>query len=181
MELKTILLMTLALMIIVFVVGCMSETGPTQAMPSKVASKNAVTTTSEKADFSKVTHADVSTMKGHWTAGASDDGVVVYPSLVDLKGQDVLWEGVSIPVDIEIYSTNFDDHYNEVKGSLVYKGSGFISSWKDGNMFTGGGIQVPFSDMNVPSEKSYGWTYVTVHTPDGKTYSAMDKFTALTP
>ncbi len=191
MQTKTNLVILLTLFVITLAIsaGCTSETGPTQASPNQASpnheSPNQMSTTQAstvlQGDFSQVTHADVMTKQGHWTSGADADGIIVYPALEDVKGADVTWSGYTLPVDIQIYSTKFDSSYNEVKGQLVYQGSGTISSWQDGNMFMGGGIQVPYSSMKVPAGQSYGWTYVTVHTPDGKTYSAVDKLTSLTP
>ena len=181
----------LILISIIFAIsaGCVSESGPTQASSNQLStpqsSSNQVSTTQgysgPQGDFSQVTHADVITKQGHWTSGAESDGIIIYPALKDSKDTDVVWSGASLPVDIEIYSTKLDPNFNEIKDLLVYKGTGTISSWQDGNMFMGGGIQVPFSSMNVPAGKTVGWTYVTIHTPDGKSYSAVWKITALTP
>lgn len=132
-------------------------------------------------DFSSVTHAEVSVVKGHWTSGAEDDGIVIHPDLRDASGQTFKWYGPALPVDIEIYSTSFDSNYKQVKDKLVYKGTGTISNWEDGNMFMNGGIQVPFTDLNVPSGQNFGWTYVTIHMPDGKTYSAKWELTPFSP
>jgi hypothetical protein len=188
---KAILLFLISIIMITFAfsAGCTSDSGPTQASPNEVSnsqtSPNQMTTTQAstipQGDFSQVTHADVSTKQGHWTSGADADGIIVYPALEDVKGADVIWSGYTLPVDIQIYSTKFDASYNQVKDLLVYQGAGTISSWQDGNMFMGGGIQVPYSSMKVPTGQTYGWTYVTVHTPDGKTYSAVDKYTSLKP
>ena len=111
--------------------GCTSETGPTQASPNQESPNQMSTTqasTVPQGDFSQVTHADVMTKQGHWTSGADADGIIVYPALEDVKGADVTWSGYTLPVDIQIYSTKFDSSYNEVKGQLVYQGSGTISS-----------------------------------------------------
>ncbi|WP_067047922.1 hypothetical protein [Methanofollis ethanolicus] len=121
------------------------------------------------------------TIKENWDADAEDDGVTVHPDLLDQYDETVKYSDASIPVDIQIWTTKFDNNFKEQKDKLVYKGSGTITTWKDGNMFMKGGIKVPFSSMNVPSDEAYGWTYATIHTPDGKTYEAVDKFTALTP
>ena len=138
-----IILVTLVVITLVISVGCTSQS---------------------KYDFSQVTRADVSAINGHWTSGAEDDGIIVHPSLLNVKGQTVIWSGVSLPVDIEIYAAD-NDFGKWVKGQLVYQGKGTISDWK-------GEIQVPFSSMNVPAGSGYGFTYVTIHMPDGKTYSA---------
>jgi len=132
-------------------------------------------------DFLKVTHASVSSIRKNWDADPEDDGITIHPSLRDDKDSTVYWSGATLPVDIEIWSTKYGDDFIEVKDKLVYSGSGTIDNWEDGNMFMGGGIRIPFESMNVPVGENYGWTYATIHTPDGKTYSALDKFTALKP
>ncbi len=181
----TLFLFTLAVITLVFSVGCTSKSGPTQASPIQVtptqAPQSQVTTSPAYNDFSQVTHVTVSTVKAHWSSGAEDDGITVHPDLQDAAGQTLKWSGVSLPVDIEIYTLKFDANYKQVKDKLVYKGTGTINSWQDGNMFLNGGIQIPFADMNVPGGETYGVTYVTVHTPDGKTYSDKWEYTSLTP
>jgi hypothetical protein len=132
-------------------------------------------------DFSQVTHASVDTITDNWDADAEDDGITVHPDLLDRYDETVKYSDASIPVDIQIWTTKLDNNFKEQKDKLVYKGSGTITTWKDGNMFMKGGIKVPFSSMNVPSDEMFGWTYVTIHTPDGKTYEAVDEFTSLTP
>lgn len=187
MQTKTNLVILLTLVVITLAIsaGCTSPTGPTQASSNQASqpqtTSKQVTVAQSQNDFSQVTHAEVSTIKAHWSSGAEDDGITVHPSLLDVKGQIVTWSGVPLSVDIEIYSTKFDANYKQVKDQLVYKGTGTITNWQDGNMFMGGGIQVPFASMKVPAGKTYGWTYVTVHMPDGKTYSAKYELTSLTP
>jgi len=197
MKITTKLGIIVTVIVIIFTIfsGCTSDTGPTQASANQISSPTQTLSTSHAStakitvtqttaqpmgDFSVVTHMDVSTIKAHWTSGAEDDGITVHPNLLDAKGQTVMWSGVSLPVTIEIYSTKFDANYKQVKDQLVYKGSGTISSWKDGNMFMGGGIQVPFSEMNVPAGQNYGWTYATVTLPNGQSYSGKYEMTALT-
>lgn len=180
---------------------CICVSGCTTAHTNHEASPNELTTTTQQTnsqqsisettvqistptatnDFSQVTHASVSTIRENWDADAEDDGITVHPNLLDQYDETVKYSGANIPVDVQIWTTKFDNNFKEQKDRMVYKGSGTITTWKDGNMFMKGGIKVPFSSMNVPSDEMYGWTYVTIHTPDGKTYEAMDKFTALTP
>ncbi|WP_346434785.1 hypothetical protein [uncultured Methanoculleus sp.] len=111
-----------------------------------------------------MTHASVSTIRDNWDADAEDDGITVHPDLLDQYDETVKYSDVSIPVDIQIWTTKFDSNYKEQKDKLIYQGSGTITTWKDGNMFMKGGIKVPFSSMNVPSGEMFGWTYVTIHT-----------------
>ncbi|MCX6697205.1 MAG: hypothetical protein NTV84_06540, partial [Methanoregula sp.] len=168
----------MALVAITFAIsaGCTSPTGPTRASPIQatpiqvsqtLAPSTQATATNSQSDFSQVTHAEVSTNLAHWSSGAEYDGIAVHPSLYDVKSQTVTWSGVPLPVDIEIYTTKYDANYKTVKDQLVYKGTGTISNWQDGNMFMGGGIQVPFASMKVPAGKTRGVIYVTVHMPDG--------------
>ncbi|MDK2974444.1 MAG: hypothetical protein PWP08_815 [Methanofollis sp.] len=193
MRLYSLLLVCIAICCIC-VSGCTTAHTNHQASPNELTSstqqtstpyatsEQTVQTSTEAAnDFSQVTHASVSTMRENWDADAEDDGITVHPNLLDQYDETVKYSDASIPIDIQIWTTKFDDNFKEQKDKLVYKGSGTITTWKDGNMFMKGGIKVPFSSMNVPSDEMFGWTYVTIHTPDGKTYEAVDKFTALTP
>jgi spore coat protein CotH len=173
------------------VAGCSnSSSKPTQASPNQVAATAqsvtaaSITTTAAQTaqyDFSKVTHTDVSAIAAHWSSGAENDGIIIHPDLKDAAGESVQWSGSTLPVDIEIYTTKTDSNYKTVKDQLVYKGTGTISDWMDGNMFSKGGIQVSFASMQVPAGETFGITYVTVHTPDGKTYAAKYGITPLTP
>ena len=177
---KFCIFIALVVIIVTLSSGCTSSKGPTQASSNQVSSTPSMAA-KYQGDFSSITHVDVWTKKGHWTSGAEDDGIIIYPDLKDVKGSSVTWSGINLPVAIEIYSTKFDSNFKESKDQLVYKGSGTISSWEDGNMFMGGGIQVPYSAMNVPSGKSYGWTYITVTLPDGKSFSGKFEYTSITP
>lgn len=175
------------IIIAAFVFGSTGTTHPASTATS--VSGAAVTTiaahttasTSSMVDFSKVTHISASTIQKHWSSGAGYDGITVHADLRDSSDATIKWSGTTLPVDIQIYSTKFDSNYKKVKDKLVYQGTGQITSWVDGNMFMGGGIKVPYSSMNVPAGEQYGWTIVTVHTPDGKTYADTDQITALTP
>ena len=43
-------------------------------------------------------------------------------------------------------------------------------------MFSGG-IRVPYAAMQTkPDDTSFGLLYVTIHTPDGRTFAAKDNF-----
>lgn len=151
------------------------------AVADHTASQNQAQPSSVSTDFSKITHLEVSTIGKNWDADAEKDGITVHPNLMDTSGKTVQWSGATLPVDIEIWSTVFNSDFKQVKDKLVYKGSGVITTWKDGNMFMDRGIKVPFSSMNVPAGTTYGWTYATVHIPDGKSYSGIDQFTSLSP
>lgn len=189
-----------SLLLVCIAICCICVSGCTTAHTNHQASPNELTSPTQQAstpyatpkqtvqkpteavnDFSQVTHASVNTIRANWDADADDDGITVHPNLLDQYDETVKYSDASIPIDIQIWTTKFDNNFKEQKDKLVYKGSGTITTWKDGNMFMKGGIKVPFNSMRVPSDEKYGWTYVTIHTPDGKTYEAVDKFTALTP
>ncbi len=72
-----------------------------------------------------------------------------------------------------------DSNFKEQKDRLVFRGGGTIDNWQDKNFLLGEGIRVPFQQMNVPSGEIFGWTYVTIHPPGGKTYEGVEKFTSL--
>lgn len=120
-------------------------------------------------------------MRKNWDADAEYDGLVVYPKLKNVKDEIVTWRDATLTVDIEIWTTKMDDKWNDQKDQLVYQGTGTIDNWKDGSFLDGGGIQVPFEQIKVPSDKTMGWTYAKIHTPDGKTYEGVDTWSLLTP
>lgn len=97
----------------------------------------------------------------------------------DAKDETVEWSGVILPVDVEIWTTKMDSNFKEQKDRLVFRGGGTIDNWQDKNFLLGEGIRVPFQQMNVPSGEIFGWTYVTIHPPGGKTYEGVEKFSSL--
>jgi len=165
----------LAFIVIIFTIfsGCTTTSGPTQPI-SNQASSTPGSSTQTNVDFSMVTHVNVSTIAGH-------DGITVHLNLLDQKNQTVIWSGVKLPVDIDIWSTRFDSNRQQIKDSLVFRKIGASSEWREGNAFMGGEIQIPSSEMRVPTGATNGWTYVTVHIPDGKTFSVTDEYTPLNP
>lgn len=94
-----------------------------------------------------------------WDADAEDDGIVIYPELRDASDRTIQWNGPPLTVDIEIWNRQ-----------VIYRGSGTITSWKDGDIMMTGGIRVPYEQMSFPSDVHVQWarTSVKVHTPDGK-------------
>ena len=133
---------------------------------------------SEQIDLlSAVVSGSVATMTDNWDADADDDGIIVHPKLNDESGEVVMFEGVELPVKIEIYTAEYDSKYKRVKGRLVYSGTGTIDSWKDGNIFFNGGIKVSFDDIDTtPSDDDYGIIYTTTTLPDGRTIEAKETF-----
>jgi len=55
-------------------------------------------------DFSSVAMAHVITIHKNWDADAEDDGVAIFPSLLDTNEKTVEFYGVTLPVDIEIWT-----------------------------------------------------------------------------
>lgn len=128
--------------------------------------------------LSSVTHGSLTTLSQNWDADAEDDGIIIYPDLKDAQDRTIQWSGAELPVEIEIYTTKFDSKFKLTKGDLVYSGTGKITSWRDGNMFAGGGIKIPFEDINAGDENS-GITLVRVSLPDGRTIESEFPFTSL--
>ncbi|HEY3439703.1 MAG TPA: hypothetical protein VGK29_03080 [Paludibaculum sp.] len=117
--------------------------------------------------------ADVMTQSKNWNADPENDGIIVYPNLKDDNDHTVLFTGVTLPVEITIYTLETDDNYREVQGRNIYSGNGTIDSWKDGNFLYSGGIRVAYTDMTTqPADRDYGRLYATIHTPDGKNFTA---------
>jgi hypothetical protein len=136
------------------------------------------TPTLSVSQFSDVTHVGVSIMP--CTGSGVGYGNIIRPDLRDINNISVKWSGVNLPVDIDIYTTKLDDNLNEIQDQLVYKETRTISSWQDNE------IKVSFSSLHIPvSIKpacAIGYTYVTVHTPEGKIYSGKStEENALTP
>ncbi|MBO8181675.1 MAG: DUF4352 domain-containing protein [Archaeoglobus sp.] len=118
----------------------------------------------------------ITTFTKNWDEDAEDDGIVVYVTLKDEKDDTVMFEGVSLPVDIEIYTKEYEN-FKPVKGRLIYQGKAMITSWKDGNMFLSAGIRVPFEDIKAKeSDDEFGILYVKVHLPDGRVIEAKEDF-----
>jgi hypothetical protein len=118
------------------------------------------------------TTASVDTMAKNWDADAEDDGIIVYPELKDANNETVQFENTEMNVDIELWTTKYDN-FNEVKDRNLYSGTGKINSWKDGNFLYEGGIKIPFDEIKaVASDNQYGMVFVKIHTPAGKTFEA---------
>lgn len=129
--------------------------------------------------LSDATTLSVSAMSKNWDSDADDDGIILYPDIKNSNGNSIKWSGLELPVSIKIYTTNYDSNFQEYKDKLVYTGTGTISSWEDGNMFSEGGIKVPYNQIHAPSGENYGWAYATVTLPDGKQIEGVNKFTSL--
>jgi PKD repeat protein len=131
--------------------------------------------------FKDVTHASVYVTTKNWDADAANDGIVIYPDLLDASDQTVEFSGVKLPVDIEIYTTKYDKNYKTINDQMLYNGRSSISSSDDGNMFMGGGIRVPFESIAQIPNKNYGRVIIKIHTPDGKIYETLDDYAPISP
>lgn len=132
-------------------------------------------------DFSSVTHATVMAVAKSWDADAENDGVIIFPNLLDAKDETVKWKNGNIPVDVELWTTGFDKSFKQVQETKVYSGSGTITSWEDGNFLMGPGIQIPYESLSGVGDKSTGRTRVNIHLTDGRTMEAIYDFTPLKP
>lgn len=128
-----------------------------------------------------MTHLTTHSIPVHTGAEAGNNAIRFGISLRDVNDKVVRWSGATIPVYIEVYTRAYDQYYNSVKGNLVYQGTFQISSWEEGNTYLNTKIQVPFSAMQVPAGEKYGMTYITVITPDGRTFADIDLYTNLAP
>jgi hypothetical protein len=172
----------LAILILILCTGCTGQVGPAQvaATPPSPTGATSVIPSLQPDDLSQVTRIEVTTVLAHWSEGPVSDGITVHPALLDASGHKVQWSGMTIPVDIEIYTIDFDSKQKPVRGQRVYGGSGTIANWTDGDAYKRGGIRVPFYKINVPSsDNRFGWTYATVHLPDGRTLTGQFNATQL--
>jgi len=156
-------------------VATLNHASTNQMTPIPASSK---TTSSIKDDFSKTVSARVMVISKNWDSTPELDGIAIYPALLDANEKTITFDKIPLTVDIDIWSTKYDSKYNEVKDQIVYKGTGTILNWEEGSIF-GTGIRVPFNEIKAPSDKKLGWTYITIHTPDGKSYSDVNKLTRL--
>jgi len=127
------------------------------------------------------THASVDSSPKNWDADAEYDGIVINPSLKDANDNTVMFEGIELNVDVEIWTTKYNDNYDEIRDKQLYAGNGMINSWKDGNFLYSGGIQVSFDDFTATTDNDYGLLFVRIHTPNGKAYEAESTFVRLKP
>lgn len=164
----------LLIAVIVLVSGCTTSESGNTATPS-VGDVNTQSEGEIEAEIlSTATHASVMTTTDNWDADAEDDGLIIYPSLDDDEGEVVKFEGIELDVDIEVWTTKFED-FKTVKDRKAYSGTGTINSWKDGNFMFSGGIKVPFEDITtVASDSEFGMVFVEIHLPDGRTLEAKE-------
>jgi|GEM_PF-2031193 len=165
--------MLLIVVICVVLAGCAEKEAPKYAKPSETIQKPTVS--ERQLELLKtVTHASVWTFTKNWDEDAENDGLAVYISLKDENDDTVKFKGVSLPVEIEIYTK---EYFKSAKGRLVYKGTATLTSWKYGNPFLSAGIRIPFEDIKTTEvDPEWGIIYVKVHLPDGRIIEAKEDF-----
>jgi len=160
------LVLVFVVLLLPFFAGCTGEGGSEETTAAGTTS--APTTPAPTNQFDTVTYAEVMSITDSWDADAEDDGIIIYPALRDANDETVKWDGITLNVDIKIYTSDYDINYQSVDPRLVYSGAGTIDNWKDGNLFFSGGIKVLFDDIiTTASDAEYGTIFVTVHTPVG--------------
>jgi len=170
------IVLILALFLVVLFSGCLTES---QAVAKKSSSyvKNQSNQEVQNDLLKTVTHASVISQSANWDADTENDGLVIYPDLLDSNNETVEFEGINLTVDIEIWTLKMNNDFKEVKDRLVYSGTGEIDSWKDGNPFYSGGITIPYKDIKtVESDNSSGLLFVKIKLPDGRVMEAKEDF-----
>lgn len=136
------------------------------------------------AAFATVTHAYVDAIPDTWDSESNLDGIIVYPKLKDASEESVHYEGINIPVDIEVWTTKFDENTVEVKDRMVYSTTVTIDSWEYGHVIDDimtteeditieRGIKIPFESITtLPADSPYGGVFIKMHMPDGTVYEA---------
>lgn len=171
MKISNILFLIIVVVGLFVLTGCDSEQGST-AIPNKEVNVEGKTNEVQKEILSNAVTASVYAFSKNWDEDLEDDGIIVYPELKDASDDTVMFEGVELKVDIEVWTTKLNDNFKEVKDRLIYNGSGTIDSWKDGNPLFNGGIKVSFDDLEaVESDSDYGMLYVKIYAND-KVYEA---------
>ena len=112
----------------------------------------------------------------NWNADAANDGLRIWVELQDSNGTMIEYTGMSMPVQIELYSTESVTYPLE-KSRLIYSGSGILTDWNHDCFCTGaiGVKDIPWQDISSPlpnEDQDNGILYVTVTLPNGKDYSA---------
>ena len=101
------------------------EGGYDEAQPAETEEESADEETSDEsaAAFATVTHAYVDAVPVNWDGDPAMDGIIVYPKLKDASDESVHYEGINIPVDIEVWTMKFDENMVEVKDRRIYSTS----------------------------------------------------------
>lgn len=127
--------------------------------------------------FSTVTHAYVDAVPTDWDGDGAADGIIVYPKLKDTNEESVHYEGIELDVDIEVWTTKFNEETIEVKDRMVYSSTNQIDSWEYGHitddLMTDRGIRIPFESIStLPTDSPYGGVFIKIHMPGGTVYEA---------
>ncbi|MGJ3242427.1 MAG: hypothetical protein ACFE0O_05665 [Opitutales bacterium] len=144
-------------------------TGDVPSTPDEAPEGVAANLTDDEPSFPDYDDAIVTVQREDWDGDGQNDGVAVYPLLMD-RGDIVRWEGAVLTVDVGLYESRIGDDYEPVKESTVYEGVGTLENWKDGNPYfdEADGIRVPWSDMDTEDvDDLEGLAEVTINGPDG--------------
>ena len=95
----------------------------------------------------------------------------------DANEETVQYEGTEIGVDIEVWTTKFNENAIEVKDRMVYSSTVTIDSWEYGHItddiMTDRGIRIPFESIStLPTDSPYGGVFIKMHMPGGIVYEA---------
>jgi uncharacterized repeat protein (TIGR02543 family) len=111
----------------------------------------------------------------NWDADAANDGLRIWVELLDSNESRIEYTGMSMPLQIELYSTESVTYPLE-KSRLIYSGSGTLTDW-DHDCFCTGAVgvkDIPWQDISSPlpsEDQDIGILYITVTLPNGKDYT----------
>ncbi|MFH1916774.1 MAG: hypothetical protein ABIJ21_05900 [Nanoarchaeota archaeon] len=152
--------------------GCTSEQGTTASTKDDAQVDKKSNEQVQSAILSTARKAEVMDVAKNWDEDLADDGLIIYPELRDENDSTVEFEGVTLKVDMEIWTTKLNDNFKEVKIRKIYSGSGTIDNWRDGNFMYDGGIKIPFEDIKaVESDSDHGLLLIKIYA-NNKTYEA---------
>ncbi|MFC1927647.1 hypothetical protein ACFLW7_03625 [Chloroflexota bacterium] len=112
----------------------------------------------------------------NWDADAANDGLRIWVELLDSDETMIEYTGMSMPLQIALYSTE-SVAYPFEKSRLLYSGSGTLTD-RDHDCFCTGAIgvkDIPWQDISrpLPSEdQDYGILHIIVTLPNGEDYTA---------
>ncbi len=97
--------------------------------------------------------------------------MIIYSELQQDSGDYISFTNQSIPVDVQIWTTNFGDGMNYVKDRMVYSGTLTMTNSVSVDPFltTNDRLTIPYSSLTLKdNDHNAGIVDVTVHLPDGK-------------
>ena len=152
------------------------------AMGCAIESSSTVSPASEKAPdvvwAEKATNAWVVAHSQDWDCDAEDDGIRVWVELLDKNEKMIEYENMTMPVKIEIYSTE-SKTFPSKPSRLIYSATARLHNWYE-DAFVSGAVgvkDISWEEISPPlpsEQQEYGLIYVTVTLPNGKAYSARD-------